>query len=153
MKFSMIVASMVCLASGVTQAAPAHPFTPADTNFTSAGKITLTTAQGTATCQQKLSGSTGKNGMAHVTNAVYSGKDAACATMSATGLPWKVMPTGANTGKIIAMGLMSGGVACGPSLVHVSLRPNGVWNYSGAALAACTASAMIHTNPAIAPAP
>ena len=154
MRLSVVVVSLACVAGGATLAAPLqHPFTPANTNFTASGKITLTTPQGTATCQQSIKGATGKNGMAHVTSVVYSGADTACAATRAAGLPWKVMPTSANTGKIVAMEVTSGSATCGPSLVHLSLRSNGVWSYSGATMTSCTASAMIHTTPPITPAP
>jgi hypothetical protein len=151
MKTSIIIASLACVASSPTLASPAYPFTPAKTNFSAPGRITLTTSQGTTTCQQMLTGATDKNGMAHIYGAVYSGKDVGCAATRATGLPWKVMPTSATSGKIIAMGLTSGGVTCGPSLVHLSLKTNGVWSYSGASITSCTVSASMHTTPAITP--
>ena len=153
MKTLIVLAGVASLFAGGASALTLHPFVPAQTNFTADGNGTLTSAAGAASCSASAQAYTGKNGMAWITGVTFSG-GAGCNLVSAAALPWKVMPTAANAGKIANMELTAGSAICGPSMVRMSINSSGVWTISGAKmLGGCKLDASLATTPAITPAP
>ncbi len=130
----MKVLASVCVATllglgAVTSASAASIVTnnPPNTLFSAIGPTNLVKGSISLACTSTFNGHTNTDGTADITSASFSGGPlGACATVTATNLPWHVVATSLTTAVIsnVTVNLPLGIGTCGPGSITANWTPH-----------------------------
>lgn len=149
MKTFFTAATLSLATLGFTSPAAAFHFEPVSTPFTATGAIVVSAAAVSLPCQASLGGSVAADGSAKITSASFSGLS--CAALTASNLPWKMVPAQATKIKIhhVTVSALVLGI-CGPGNIKTTLSSGGVISIAGASLPGlvpCAISGTLQTLP------
>lgn len=151
---AIAVAALVSVGLASAASAAQRTYQPANTSFTASGSWTVTGVGHSLACHTVLTGAI-VNGAGSITGASFSG-NAACAAVTATGLPWQMLSygdsgTGINLTHVSLVGPMGG--TCGPGRVKGILGVGGKLTIAGAGVPPCSLSGTLATSPHVSIAP
>ncbi|WP_394834960.1 hypothetical protein LVJ94_51520 [Pendulispora rubella] len=124
--------------------------TPASTNFTASGSMTLKKGLVTLNCTATFTGATDAAGAGKVTAATFSG-GSLCSGLKSAGFPWAVVPSSTTQATVQNVTVNTSLGACGPSnLAAAYNNTNGSLTFTNAALSGgCSVSGTLTTSPRI----
>ncbi len=150
MKTLIALTAVGLVSFGFANSAAAYKLSPPNTAFSATGSATLMKSGVTVTCTSTYRGKTTATGIAHVTSAIFSGANPACAGISALHLPWTVKATSATQGKFTNVEVTSALGTCGPGTVLATDNSTGLVSYNTTLNpGACGINGSVQTTPAI----
>lgn len=140
------LAAAACAAAVSAQAVS---LSPAPTSFSATGVLNLASRQTGTKCEVSLKGRVNKKGIGKIESLTFAG-NSQCAGTTATGLPWKVLASGASLGKIVGFGFAGSFFGdCGSGTIPFTDDASGDWTLGGTLPSGCTVSGTVSTTPPI----